>query len=84
VYEVNYGHIAGVTAPDGEDLDAYVLGIAGPVNSFEGIVVAIVHRHDDDDDKLIVLKEGAVISDGEIEDAVAFQEKWFLHKILRA
>ena len=30
-YEVNYGYVAGTIAPDGEELDAYVLGPVVPL-----------------------------------------------------
>ena len=31
IYEVNYGYIEGIIAPDGEEQDVYVLGIDYPV-----------------------------------------------------
>ncbi len=81
-YEVNYGYIDGTLCPDGEELDAYLLNITGPVDSFEGEVVSIVHRTNDDDDKLIVVPAGTKISAEEIEKQIAFQEKWFDHIII--
>lgn len=83
VYEVNYGYIQGATAPDGEELDAYIVGVKTPLKEFEGVCVAVIHRLEDDDDKLVVVPEGSEISDEEIEKAVNFQEKWFEHEILR-
>ena len=83
VYEVNYGYIEGATAPDGEELDAYVLGADAPIKDFEGICIAVVHRLEDDDDKLVVVPDGIEISDEEIEKAVDFQEKWFKYEIVR-
>ena len=83
IYEVNYGYIPGVKAPDGEDLDAYYLGTEKAVWKATGIVKAIVHRLEDDDDKLIVMPKNMIMADEEIEKAVLFQEKWFLHKIIR-
>jgi len=82
-YPVNYGFVPGVLAPDGEELDAYILKVNEPVEEFEGEVVAIVHRTEDDDDKLVVVPEGETISDDEIEKLVEFQEKWFKHEIVR-
>lgn len=84
VYEVNYGFIKGVLVPDGEELDAYVLGVNRPLESFEGICIAIVHRTNDDDDKLIVVPEEVTITDDEITRAVAFVERWFESSIVRA
>ena len=81
-YLANYGFLKGEKAPDGEDLDAYVIGITNPLESFTGRCIAIVHRLQDDDDKLIVVPEGMELTDDEIERAVEFQEKWFEHKIV--
>ena len=55
VYKVNYGYIAGIRAPDGDDLDAYFLGVDEPIQSGEGVCIAVAHRRDNDDDKLIVV-----------------------------
>lgn len=82
-YPINYGFIKDVMAPDGEELDAYVLKIDKPLEKFTGQVVAIIHRFNDDDDKLIVIPENENITDDEIEKAIDFQEKWFKHKIIK-
>lgn len=83
VYEVNYGFIPNTVSGDGEELDAYVLGVDKPVETFSGKVIAVVHRTNDDDDKLIVVEDGKDFSDEEIEKAVAFQEQWFEHVLIR-
>lgn len=80
-YKLNYGFIEGVKAPDGEDLDAYVLGIDEPVKEFSGICIAIIKRTDDDDDKLIISNKE--FSDEDIDRLTEFQEKFFMHKIIR-
>jgi inorganic pyrophosphatase len=49
IYPVNYGYVPNTLAPDGDDLDAYVLGIFDPIEEFTGRCIAIVHRFDDDD-----------------------------------
>lgn len=82
-YPVNYGFVPGTLAPDGAELDAYVLGVAEPLATFSGLVVAVVHREDDDDDKLVVLPEGMRLTDAEIMDAVRFQERWFRSSVVR-
>ena len=41
VYPVNYGYVDGVFADDGENQDAYVLGTDGPIESFQGKVIAV-------------------------------------------
>lgn len=83
VYEVNYGYLENIKAPDGEDLDAYVLKVEIPVTKFSGKVVAIVHRLKDDDDKLVVIPDEQDIADEEIEKLTEFQEKFFDHEIIR-
>lgn len=83
-YGANYGFIPDTKAPDGEELDAYVLGVSVPVDFFHGKVIAVIHRTDDDDDKLIVIPEGcAGLTDEEIAAATHFQEQWFKSVILR-
>lgn len=83
IYPINYGFIENVLAPDGEELDVYVLKVNEPLEKFTGQVIAIIHRIDDDDDKLIVIPEGEFITDEEIEEQVEFQEKFFKHEIIR-
>ena len=83
-YPVNYGYVPGVLAPDGEELDAYVLGIAEPLCEFTGRCIAIVHRHDDDDDKLVLVPDGLSLSDQDILSLVRFQEQFFDAQVLRA
>ncbi len=83
LYEANYGYIPNTTAPDGEGLDAYFLGPKEPLKEAEGVCIAIIHRLDDDDDKLIVVEEGVEMTDEEIDRAVNFREKFFKHEIIR-
>ena len=82
VYTVNYGYVPGVMAPDGEEQDAYILGVDVPVESFTGKVIAIVHRFDDVEDKWIVAADGAVFTKTEIENSIAFQERYFQSELL--
>ena len=82
-YPVNYGFVPFTTSGDGEELDAYVLMPDEPLNEFEGRCIAVVHRLDDDDDKLIVVPEAYDLADEQIEEEIAFQEKWFKHVLIR-
>jgi inorganic pyrophosphatase len=82
-YEANYGFVAGVKVPDGEDLDAYFLGIDKAIKSGTGRCVAIAHRRDNDDDKLIVVGEDIEMTDEEIMSAISFQEQWFDTVLIR-
>jgi inorganic pyrophosphatase len=74
---VNYGYVPGVLAPDGDELDAYVLGVRTPLAEFCGHCIAIIHRRDDDDDKLVVVPDGIWLEEGEILAQVRFQEQFF-------
>ena len=83
IYPVNYGFVAGVMGGDGEDLDAYVLGVDAPLITFTGRVVAIIERTNDVEVKLVVVPDGRGVSDEEISQATFFQEQWFPSRIVR-
>ena len=82
-YPLNYGYIPFTKSGDGEELDAYVLSVSKPLKEYTGQCIAVIHRTDDDDDKLIVAPQGTTLQDSEIENATAFQEKWFKHILLK-
>ena len=77
VYPVNYGYIPGIIAGDGEEQDAYILGVSVPVDEYTGEVVAIIHRLNDIEDKWVVAPSGASFSIDDIRSMVLFQEKYF-------
>ena len=83
IYPVNYGFIPNTVSGDGEELDAYVLGVFKPVDNFKGRVVAIIKRTNDDDDKLVVCPENKSYSDEQIDALTEFQEQWFVSEIIR-
>ena len=84
VYEVNYGYVPGTQSADGEELDAYYLGVSRPLRVAEGRCIALIHRLNDDDDKLVIIPETQIdLTDSEIAKAVNFQEQWFDCEILR-
>ena len=83
IYPVNYGYVPGTTAPDGEELDAYLLGIFEPVDEFTGKCIAYIHHTNDDDDKLIIVPEGVEYTDDQINALTEFQERFFKHEIIR-
>lgn len=81
-YPVNYGYIEGMIAPDGEEQDAYILGVDEPVNEFIGKVIAIIHRNDDIEEKLVVVPEEVYLSAEQIMEGVAFMERYFDSEII--
>ncbi|MBQ4558538.1 MAG: inorganic diphosphatase [Clostridia bacterium] len=83
VYETNYGYVPNTVSGDGEELDAYVLGVHKPLDSFKGVVVAIIHRTNDNDDKLVVMEIGRNYTDDQIRALTEFQEQWFESVIIR-
>lgn len=76
-YPVNYGYIADTISGDGEELDAYVLNVREPLETFTGTCVAVIHRTNNNDDKLVVVAPGTSITDEEINAQTYFQEQWF-------
>lgn len=82
-YPVNYGFIDGTTSGDGEEIDVYVLSVNEPRESFTGICVAVIHRTNDNDDKLVVVADGTTITDEEIRNQTHFQEQWLESVIIR-
>jgi inorganic pyrophosphatase len=83
IYPVNYGYIPNTISGDDEELDAYILGIYEPVEEFTGICIAIIHRTNDDDDKLIIVPENKDFTDSEIRALTNFQEQYFESIIIR-
>ena len=77
IYSVNYGYIPDFFAPDGEEQDAYILGVNEPVTEFVGRVIAVIHRLNDIEDKWVVAPESKFFTKEEIANSVAFQEKFF-------
>ncbi|MFA6314795.1 MAG: inorganic diphosphatase [Candidatus Paceibacterota bacterium] len=82
-YKLNYGFIPDTMSADGEELDAYVMGSDEPIATFKGKCIAVVHRTNDDDDKLIVVPEEMEFTDEQIVSATNFQEQYFKSVILR-
>ena len=82
IYPVNYGYIPNTVSGDGEELDAYVLGEFEPLDTFTGKVIAIIHRVNDNDDKLVVVREGKNYTDEQIRALTEFQEQYFKTEII--
>ena len=81
-YSVNYGYVSNVIAPDGEEQDAYILGVDKPLREFVGVVIAVIHRINDIEDKWVVAPEGIIFTKEEIMKKVEFQEKYFKTEII--
>ena len=81
-YPISYGYVPGVMAGDGEEQDAYLLGLDGPVARFTGELIAVIHRLDDQEDKWVVVPAGMRFTREEIRAATDFQEQYFHSEII--
>lgn len=77
VYPINYGYIPGVLGGDDEELDVYFLGEDKPLESFSGKVIAIVHREDDVEDKLVACPIEMNFTAEQICEQILFQEQYY-------
>lgn len=83
IYPVNYGYVPNTISGDGEELDCYILGVFEPLENFEGKCIAVVHRTNDNDDKLIIVPKDKDYSNDAIDALIEFQERFFKHIIIR-
>lgn len=83
IYPVNYGFVPNTISGDDEELDCYVLGIDAAIEEFEGECIAVIHRTNDNDDKLIVVPKAKYFTDEEIRKLTNFQEQYFESEIIR-
>lgn len=83
IYPINYGYIPNTISGDGEEIDAYILGIDKPLQTFTGKVIAIIHRTNDNEDKLVVAKDGTNYTNDEILSLTNFQEQYFKSVIIK-
>ena len=81
VYPINYGCIPDVIGGDGEELDVYLLGVDERVEEYTAKIIAIVHRYDDNEDKLVAAPEGVSFTKEEIKEAISFQEQYYNSEI---
>jgi len=81
-YPVNYGELPGTLGGDGQPIDAYLLGWTVPLTEAEGVVVAVVLRGDDTEDKLIVARPGTAWTEVQLWSAVEFQERFFASRLV--
>lgn len=82
IYPINYGYIPNTISGDGEELDCYVLGIFEPIESFTGKCIAVIHRLNDNDDKLVLVPEDKKYTNDEIRALTEFQERFFESTII--
>lgn len=81
-YPINYGYVEGIMALDGEEQDAYILGVDEVVEKFTGKIIAVVHRNDDVEEKWVVASAGMTFTKEEIREQIHFQEQYFDSEIV--
>ena len=83
VYPVNYGYIPNTIGGDGEEQDAYILGVFEPIEQIEAVCIAVIHRADDVEDKLVLSLGARPFTDDQILALTEFQERFFDSTIIR-
>lgn len=83
IYLVNYGYVLNTISGDNEELDAYLLGVFTPIEEYTGKVIAIIHRTNDNDDKLVVVPNNKYYTNDQIIALTEFQEQYFESVIWR-
>nr|WP_156990513.1 inorganic diphosphatase [Caproicibacter fermentans] len=82
IYPLNYGYLPGTIAEDGEEIDAYLVGEFKPLSEYTGVVIAVIHRLNDREDKLVVAKRPNQYSAEQVQALTEFQERFFDFEIL--
>lgn len=80
-YPINYGYVEGMMAGDNEEQDAYVIGVDKPLKKFTGVVIAVIHRFNDNEDKWVVAPEGCTYAKEEIIALTDFQERYYQSEV---
>ena len=84
IYLVNYGYVPNTISGDGKEIDCYILGEYKPLKDYRGTCIAIIHRLEEDDDKLIIVPENKNYTNSEIRLLTDFQEKFYKSEIIRS
>lgn len=79
IYSVNYGYIPDRIAGDGEEQDVYILSkqVINPIETFDGELMAIIHRTNDVEDKWVLTSPGEELSLEDIRQDTQFIEQYF-------
>lgn len=85
IYPLNYGYVEGLIAGDGEEQDVYFLSEKNaPLESFDGVVIGIIERADDDEDKWVAVSEKdlgtPICYECNVMREVNFQEQFYHSK----
>lgn len=77
IYLVNYGFVPNTISGDGKELDCYILGEDRSLKEYTGKCIAVMHRLEEDDDKLIIVPKDKTFTSKEIKLLTDFQEMYY-------
>lgn len=81
-YPLNYGYIPNTVSGDGKEIDVYILGEFQPLKEYEGVVIALIYRKNDNEDKLVVARYSHQYTKEQIQVLVEFQERFFDSEVI--
>lgn len=76
-YPINHGFIVGILASDGKEQNVYTLSINGSLEQFVGVVIGIVCRTNDIEEKWVVAPKESMYSKEEVLRTITCQEQLF-------
>lgn len=82
IYPINYGYVPNLIGGDGEEQDVYVLGVDTPIDTFDGKVIAVIYRYNDNETKWVACKDDENYTVEQIKELTDFQEKYYKIKII--
>lgn len=83
IYPINYGYIPNLFAGDGEEQDVYILGVDEPLKTFTGVIIGILIRLNDNENKWVIAPEGIDFTNEEIISKTVFQERFYKTVLVR-
>jgi inorganic pyrophosphatase len=83
VYPINYGYIPGLLGGDGEEQDVYILGVDKPIDEFDGRIIAVIYRYNDNETKWVAANMYDDYSIDYIKKVTHFQEQYYKIKIIK-
>ncbi|MBL4681778.1 MAG: inorganic diphosphatase [Pseudomonadales bacterium] len=80
VYEVNYGFVPETEAGDGHEIDVWVLGVDEPVTRYTAKCIAVIIRHNDNENKLVLSSVSQTRE--QVMNKIGFVENYYQTEIL--
>ena len=81
IYQVPMGYVYEAETME-EPINAYVIGVGEMVDSFSGVVVAVIYHEYSDEATLVVGRIGEEVQQDKILKDIAFREQYFSSRIV--